>query len=500
MDIKEIISWTLKHWWWFVISVFVCALFAAARFFTETPVYEVRASLMLRHVSEKGKGPDEMMQAMGFKDNKVTGDEVQVLSSRDLMGRVVDKLNLCTTYSYKRKYKWTEFYNSGFEVVLPDTTYRLVTVDVKIKKDDGKYYVKVKPYQKRREKFVVNDLSAPILTKIGYVKISIPKSAKEGRYRAVFIPRPSTIDMLISQIGIRRLAKESNVIVLSTMTTNPRRMIDAINSLLDYYNQEATLDKNIIAVQTEMFLNDRIAVVEKELNESELAVETYKRTQRIANLSKEADSYQQMLSNYESQITEIDAALKLMDYISEQVERSDSVYSLLPLLSNSGVINSMIQGYNNLIVHRNSLLLTATEQNTIILREEKQLKQKRVEIRDAIVQERQKMMMDRQKLISMKNYYAERMASIPETERLYVEMCREKNTKEDQYVYLITKREENALQLSSEAVPARIVETAQQNSSFASPNINKLGVMAIFFGILFPYLIYFFGIFRKELL
>jgi len=499
MDIRAIISWTLKHWWWFLISVALCVIVAGAVFYTSSYKYSVRATLMLRHVSESSDGPDELMQLMGFRDNKVAGDEVKVLSSRDLMGRVVDELDLTTSYYKLHHGKVMEqFPNHDLTVVFPDTTYCMVTVEVKVK--EGGYKIKVKPYNEMAEYFRVSDLSASLDSKLGPIYVSIPKSVKKGHYRAVFLPRIAKVDQLIKQIVIARLSRESNVITLSTTTDSPNRMAATINTLINFYNQEGTSDKNIVALQTELFLNERIPIVEQELNDIEAALESYKSHQQIADLEYTANKYQEFGDDYEQQIAELDASIRLLDYVSEQIKNSASEYTMLPAVSNSDVVNAYIKDYNQHVAYRDELLQTATEQNMVVVKENELLKQKKQNISEALVQDRSSLQLRRNELLNQQHQYNSRLASIPETERRYLEMKRAKEAKEKQYIFLIEKREENSMMLASDAVPARVVDSAQRDPAPVAPNAKKMMMVAVFFGLLFPYIIYFFGIFRKEYL
>lgn len=503
MDIKAIIKWALQHWWWFIVSVVICLLIGGVMFFTTTSQIKVTATLMLRHVSEKGAGPDEMMQLMGFKDNKVVGDEIKVLSSRDLMGKVIDQLDITTTYSKVKHGKQFEQYpNHDLTVNFPDTTYRMVTVDVYVK-SNGSYRIVVDPMNKFAERFTVDNLSQPLQTQLGPVRVTLPEGTKKGHYRAIFIPRIAFVDMLISQLQIERLGRESNVITLTTITDSPARMVAVINSLIQFYNQESTTDKNILAIQTEKFLSNRLTVVEQELNQIEASLQTYKSSRQIANLDRTAAQYQQFGDSYEQQVANIDADLQVIEYIMTQMEKPENAYAMIPgnLLPDNGVLQSLINDYNAHVAHRNELLQTAaTEQNVVVIKETELLTRKRQTIKESMSQARQTTLLHRQNLLNQRDQYNQRLASIPETERTYLELEREKTTKEKQYIYLIQQREENALLLASEAVPARVVDPAQADPGQTKPDIIKTAFMAIVLGLCFPFLIYFFGIFRKEYL
>ena len=98
MNIREIINWGLQHWRWLVVSVAVCLLIGGIYYVRTVPTFAVNATLMLRQTADEQSNQSEMMKLMGVDGNKVAGDEVQILTSRDLMGQVVDKLRILCVY------------------------------------------------------------------------------------------------------------------------------------------------------------------------------------------------------------------------------------------------------------------------------------------------------------------------------------------------------------------------------------------------------------------
>jgi len=362
--------------------------------------------------------------------------------------------------------------------------------------------VKVKTGVLSSQHFSLKNLAEPVHTELGDILLSMPLSVKEGHYRAVLTPRIKAIENQLNAITVSRLSRESNILNLTTLTRCPQRSITTVNTLLNFYNQESATDKNLLAIQTEQFLAERIEVVERELNEVELALETYKRTQQIADLSKTADNYQMLGDSYEQQVAEMDADLRVLDFLAEQIAKPENAYSMIPgnVGSKNANLNALIADYNSHIVHRNTLLQSATEQNLVVVQETQLLDQKRQSIEVGISQTRQTLDLKRQSIVDQQNQYASRLASIPETERRYLEMSRDKQTKEKQYLYLIEKREENAMLLASDAVPAKIVDRAQQDSKPAQPRLKVTGIVSLLLGLLIPFLFYGIELFRKEYL
>ncbi|MCQ2310452.1 MAG: Wzz/FepE/Etk N-terminal domain-containing protein [Paludibacteraceae bacterium] len=497
MDIKEIIKWGIAHWKWFIVSVAVCVILGGWYFLRTAPKYNVEAILMIRQAQNSKSNQEEMLNVMGFGGNKVTSDEVRVLTSRDLIGQVVDTLDLSTLYKKKGKRFWKiQYPNHTFTAELEKPNTDLVKVQVKVAKNGYKVRVKM---GLKSQRLRLNALGT-VATIAGNMYIFLPDTVKQGScYSATIVPRIGVIDGLIKSIDVTRLGRESNVITLSMPTTCPERSIDIINTLLDLYNTRSGLDKNRIALQTEHFLATRIDVVAAELDMIEAELEDYKRVHHIADLNKTAEKYEQLGGDYEQQAAELDAQKQVLDYMKEQLNKSENSYTILAGVNvSNSALQSLIADYNNQVLRRNALLQEASDSNIVVMRETELLTKKRVAIISVIDNALQTMALRRQHIQDLRNQYDSRLESIPETERHYLEMRRVKQTKEKQYLFLIEKREENSMLLASEAVPAQIVERAQLDPNVLSPNVKIVGILSLLFGVLIPFCFYFLGIIKKE--
>jgi len=502
MDIKQIIKWSLHRWWWFVISFAIGGAIAVAYFLLTQPKYEVDAILMLRQTDSGNDSQEEMLQMMGVSGNKIVGDEVKVLTSRELMGRVVDSLHLHTSCIKKGERFWEEqFATADVHVTMSQPVPFPIHMQVVVKNNLLKLKLK---YNHHSQKIVLSfaELNRPIQTIAGEMHLTMNVVEEGARYKIRILPRVVAIETQLQSISVNRLSRESNVITLTTKSTCPSRSIATINTLLDLYNQSAVTDKNRVAVQTEMFLTNRIAIVAAELTRIESELESYKRSQQIADLEKAATTYQQTGLAYQQQMAELESELDVLAFMAEQLADPANRYTMIP--GNMGVSDNtlalLIQDYNERVAHRNQLLQTATAENPIVVQETELINQKRSGIQVGIVQARQTLMMRKEFVQKQQQQYDSRLAAIPQTERYYLELCRDKTTKEKQYLYLIEKQEENAMLLASEAIPAKVVDRAQMNPIPAAPKLKIAGLIALLLGLILPYSVYFFQLIRKEYL
>lgn len=457
MNIKELISWSWRHKWWFVISVVVCGVLGLLKFFTTPPKRDVRAAIMLR-IPDLQTQQGEMMSIMGADTKKSPKDEIEILTSRDLMGQIVDSLHLTLRVEKRHHLRWIP--------VFPCPEFAL------------KYEQPVLRSQKYR--------------------------VKEGgeNYRITVSPRLAVIDRQLSSISVSLLARESQVITLETSSTNPQQAVAILNMLLDLYNQVDSQDKMRLAIQTQHFLEERLTTITNELNEIELTLENYKMDHQITDLNQIAANYRELIDKYEIELSDIDYQMREYDKLDEQL-RSQLVLSnegMIYAHLEEGSLSDLLKTYNTEVATRHSIMEAAKENNPKILAIDKILEKLRISIADGSGEARRSLQLKQQFINEQVSKYSSFLAQLPEVERTFLIMQREKQTKEEQYLYLIEKKEENALALVSSTMPIKVIENAQMAAKVKSPRLIKTGFASGVIGLLLPLLVLFIGRFKDEYL
>lgn len=455
MDIKELVNWCWQRKWWFVISVVLCLGIGTFYFLSATPKHNVSASIMLR-TPDLDSQQGEMMSMMGVEGNKSAEDEIEVLLSRDLMAQIVDSLHLTVVVEKRHHLRWMPVY--------PCPEFALAYEQLVIKKHTYR--------------------------------------VKEGgdKYRITVYPRLAMIDILQERLDVKRIARESQIISLSTVTTSPNQAIDILNMLLNLYNEGVGVDKYNIALQLQTFVNDRLITLKQDLLEAETALEAYKIEHQITNITGTAAEYHSLIKSYDHQLEDINYELRLLDNLDEQLKDTlvRSNKGLIYGTCNSSAVNTLISAYNEHVSQRIALMEAATENNPRVKTLDYLLEQQRLNITRGCKEARASLQLRKEHLMGLSNTYSKSLAELPEIERTYIELQRAKDTKEQQYLYLIQKREESDLILASSTVPVKVVSSAQKAAKLVSPSIMKTGVGSMLLGLLLPLLVYFFGVFKKE--
>ena len=494
IDIRAWIIRILKNWYWFVLS---CAFFGAVglyTYFSTTKKYVVDASIMLRSDDEALPKFELVTSMMGMGGTKSTEDEVELLTSRDILGPVVKELDLQTEYRKYDALKWVGQYPThDLTVVYPpvytDTVTRGVNIDVKVRKND--YVVKVKYGRWTRSRHKVKDLTTPFETCIGMLSFAInnPEEVEVGdKYHMHTLPMLPLIGSYKKNIIAAPVRKESNIITISTTTDMPTRGRDFIRKQIEYYNMDAVLDKNIMASNTAAFIEERLRLIEQELAVAEKDVAQYKQRYDIVNLESEAILALQEGAEYKKQVAEIETQLNLVGYIAEYVSDETKKNNLIP--ANIGVediaLISLISEYNQLMLDRMRVRRTASDSNPVLNQMESQLTAMRENIITTISSLTSTLTIAKQDIEKRQGTINTQRNNLPDQEQEFIEVMRNKVLKEELYLFLYKQREENALTLASTVTPAKVVNTPQMNPTPVAPRLSIIGIFCLILGVMLP--------------
>lgn len=494
IDIRLWFNRFIKKWYWFFISCAIFGLLGLYNYFSTTPEFAVSARVMLRSL-DSGSPLDQLgvMQMMGLGGSVQTADEMAVLTSRDIITQVVHDLNLQSLYSKKEGLRWEGQYPSrDLSVEYPDmfldTTKRSVNISIRVRKND--YVVRVRYGRWDFSRHKVTDLTQPFTTCAGEIRFALHKPLEAGdQYLIKTYSILPAVEMYNKLITAETLKKESNVVEISAITSRPRLVVDFINKEIELYNQNAVVDKNIMASSTAEFVDARLRLIEKELLDAEVEIERYKERHGIVDLETEAKLYLEEGAEYKKQVAEIETQINLVNYVADFIRDDARSNMLVP--ANLGIedvaLVHLIDEYNQLVMKKLRVRRTATSDNPVI----EQLDAQLVVLRDNIITS---IISVNNQLVISKNDFERRFGNInqqrynlPSQERQFIEVLRNKELKEALYLLLYEKREEIALSLASTVTPAKIIATPQMHPDVLNPNLMMIAFLCLIFGMGCPF-------------
>ncbi len=505
IDVRKVVRVVLEHWWWFAIGVAFFLLLGVAYYVRKSPSWTTDASIMLRQGDMMSEKMDPMAM-LGLGGNAQTEDELVVFSSRGLIAQSIDALNLWEYSFVKDGVRWKgEFRNPALTIdyirLTEDASLSPFTVTVKATKSG--YKVKTKLGYFTRSTSRVETLDEPIETAVGTIRIHANRPlSQDTTYKVVHKRHELVVSDYRQLLKVAQHKKESNIIDLAMKSPMPDRDKAFLYQVIEQYNMNTLVDKNMIASNTAAFIDERLRIITEELGEAEKAVSEYKEKNNIAHLETQAQLYLHASRAEQSAIAEIETQLSLVDYVDEFLRDDTKRNNLIP--ANIGItdasLGSSLSQYNALLLQRMRIQRTATDSNPVVEQLDQQLSSMRQNIIATIRSVRESLQIRLNGLQAQESKINRQIKNAPEQEREYVRVVRDQKIKERLYLFLYEKREENSLMLAATTIPAKILDMPQRDVRSRSPQLRNLLIICLFFGLMIPAgLLYLYKLFNDKI-
>lgn len=487
---KDIVFRYLRYWYWFVIGVVLCGAAAWLYLQRTTPLYQSTASLLIKDEKKGGLSNNEVLKDMDlFAGSKLVDNEVEVLKSRNLIEKVVDKLNLPVRYYREDTFRDVELYaDSPIKVNFTELTPYAYTHPLYIRMSGGEQFDLLTSTGKNMGTFMYTQL---IKSQYGRFRVFRNKDivAVDHPVKVTFTPRDQLVDQLRGEISVGLLSKNSTVLQLSYKNGIREKGKAVLGKLLDEYSFSALEDKNREASNTLRFIEDRLKLITGELTDVEKDVEQYRNTAGITNLSVESNLFLEKVKENDVKLNEVDIQMNVLDGVERYINSNQSAAAApATMMVSDPILTSYVNSLSDLELEKEKLTkgAGARANNPYLNTVNTQIENTRQAIRDNLAAQKRSLAIQKAGLQSNNSRLESSIRSIPRKEREYVGIQRQQNIKESLYLTLLQKREETALSYASTVTDSRVVDLPSSTSSPVSPKRKMILLGALIAGLVIP--------------
>ncbi|WPY98244.1 GumC family protein [Christiangramia sp. OXR-203] len=500
INLREELEKYLKYWPWFLLAVIVCVALAFTYLKFTTASYNTTASIIIK--DEDSKGASSEMSAFvdlgllsGMGTNSIE-NEIGILKSRRMMTEVVKALQLNVQYIDESGIPAKEVYLNS-----PVLVQILKLDEQKLKDLPESEYSQFHVSRSANEFLLTNSGSGKTLkakpgvpVDVGFATIVLNPQDEGASEVSDLKIQFSTIEGVASvyrsKVMVNLTDKNSSLIELSLEDPVKAKARDILNQLILEYNREAIEDKNLVARNTAKFIDERLSIINEELDSVETGKEEFKQDNNLTDIQAESSLFIENASEFNKRQQEMGTQVELANAMIEYL-RNGSEGDLLP--ANLGIseqsVNQRIQEYNDLVLERNRILSGSTAKNPIVISLNNQIDQIKANVLQSLQRMRDNMKIAQEDLNRQSAVIGSKISAVPGKERLYRGIERQQNIKESLYLFLLQKREENSLSLAVTAPKAKIVDSAYSSDQPVSPKPKIILLAALILGMLIPFLI-----------
>lgn len=511
LDFRRLIR-EIKRLKWVYVAAFVLLMSAGIVYYQRCmPEYTVMGKVLIEDSSENtpsagAGGVSAIMRSfsIGGFGSSSADNEIEIMQSNKLRMRVIKLLKLNRMYVERDGLKKKMLYFSTPVLVEPtpgmlDTLTSPLTIRLKIENNK----VSAKAIQGRifkKNLGEIKNMPIPCILSTTYGNFEILKATDyvddmKAEIDVVMLGDEVASKLLSEQLYMEISDAKTDVISLSYSCPDRDKGMMVVNTVMNEYNKTRVERRHFNARQEIEYFKNRLIVVGKNLKESETNLENFVKEKDFVGGEQIAGMLIGGTVGKKEELVKLQAQI---DYYNDVLKtlKSGNMGDLLPVMETSK--NSAVEAYNEAIMKRKSLELSATPENKTL-----QLLNSQIDYLRDFVKGNMELMLNQAEmnmgtLNQLTTAATDKINKLPELEREYATLLRDQKFNQELYLFLLQRKESAELKFYSNSTLGFVIEEAYSDMK---PNNNKgmmMLIVALALSVILPTLLAIFLLLLKN--
>ncbi len=466
----------------------IIVILAGYKIYTAANIYTSYTTIDFGGKKKKQDTKAMLSEAFESEENDLN-TEVEVITSRLTIKELMTKIDFSTHYYKKKKFKKREVYEKApFSVKFLNkesigrVKYSLQFIGeeefiLESIKDDNKSKIPYSKMHKFGEEidinnsvFIISKEDFPIDAKVYYFSYTNDKEA--------------ILASVKSKLTVRKLSKESSIIKISYEDRIPQRAKVVVDTISYIYIKDNLDSRKQEARNSLKFIQAQLAIINKELKNSESKLEEYKRTNDIIDIDISTTLTLTKLTEYENEVSILELELSMLKSIEKFLSQNDiASISTESLAFSTSILSSLILSLQEKQLELNSLLTEFTGLHPQVIRLKGQIHNLKETIKKKIYGIKRNIKNKKITFDKRVKKYQKILSQLPQKEIHLVNLKRSFSINEKIYSYLLQKQAEMEIVKASTVSTIRILDNPIVAKKPIKPKKTLILVVAIILGL-----------------
>ena len=491
ISINSFIKKTKKDWLLISLTTIAFILVATIYLIRTNHVYEIKSNILIKKNDSKGGMSMAASMMKNFAISDFFGgpsdvyDELQIIGSFTTLRSAAKDLGLNTSYNENSIFSKHDYYNNSPIIVKPivdyaDTLRGSILFNVKVDASDRTIHITADANKKEIANITEKKFPIKMETPYGYFMFEKGPSYKDRdiSMKIAYQGYDYTAELLSEKLKVDITNKKANAIGLYYEDSQIKRGKDLLNKLVEVYNSSSTENKQKTAELKGNFLDNRIDIISKDLEDVEKQLEEYKTKNDITNIEIETKVLLEKNGDFKEKLIELHSEYEIIESIESSLLKPEGNDKLLPM---TNFVNT--EKYNELILQRIKVLNKVSENSDAVIDLNNQIREVRRNILASIKTKKQSTKIAINKLQEEEAKMLSKIKDMPFQEKELINLYRQKELKQGLYLYLLQQREETNLAKSVELPQTQDIDKAFVPSKPIKPKKPVIIIIALFAGL-----------------
>jgi len=497
LSVRDLFYKYIRFFPYFLLSVALALLIAFTYLRYASQVYSAGGSMLIKSETKGRQSSDKVEDIiMGGSRSENIQNEIEILKSRPLMTRVVNKLDLQYSYIAKGRIKDQNVYKQAPFLVQA----------FKIADSSRSFSMNIK-FINKNQFHINNEATAFSFDQVfenGNGVFRLQKRAEPAagaEYQLSWQPAERVATDLAGSVQVQPKVGGTGILLIGMEASNPYLAADIINNLMVQYDSMTIEQNNFSTDQMLGFIDIRLDKLKGELDSIQEILLDYRQKNKLINVETQSENSFEKITAADQLVNEQQMKVAVADMVDDYLKDKQNQYNKVVVPSSLGLedltLNELVNGYNKAQIERKAFLESDIPPN-----------HPKVKEAEAIIEQQRQMVLENLKNIRSSYNAAiaalsrksaseqNELQALPYKMKEMIDLDRQVTTKLALYSLLEGKREEGAISRASTISNSNIIDKASANTIPVKPDKRTIQLMAVLLGLAFPALI----IFLKEIL